>query len=682
MGKSLRFVVVLCLFIFITLSPAFKTVSFAEEKDLLSAALLELGLQKADLRFTDNGIDRTYGKDPFRLPFFNNQLKNPIGTPIYLKSTATYIRDHQSYRDLIWLASYRLGYLIAAYPEYEPDLSYRIIESAPLLYAISEIYAISGKPIQGGSFQMLKKQCEGVPMDLQKQLAMILYASIEFKGYRDSAFQGIPEIDLVKAFRNPTAILTDELFDTLTFNISSKMNYGELFFGGLILDKTVNNAIEEIKKIAIPSDLSFDWNTPMGRILLRGSGNDVYTEKEILFSLDAGGNDIYRNGAGGNGSWYNPVSICIDCSGNDTYETLDDSIYSQGSGVFGVGTLVDLSGDDTYTAKCYAQGFSAFGIGILDDRGGNDTYVSKYLSQGSSTFGIAYLKDREGSDKYEMYTYGQGFGYVRGFGCLVDNKGDDTYIANDTDVAGDNPQSSDHNTSFCQGAGFGRRADLAEGNSLSGGLGILIDLEGNDSYSCGVFGQGTGYWSGTGFLYDAKGNDEYKAVWYVQGAAAHFGIGALFDDEGDDDYNALMNMAQGAGHDLSLGYLIDKAGNDTYTSPNLALGGGNDNGMGFFVDYGGDDKYQLRSKGAINLGKANYSTALFGSWRDAEFCIGLFFDHGGKDTYMALDKEGKPTIPIDFAKENSAWVYHQDKAPKSMGVGVDTEEGSFPGFLP
>ena len=682
MGKSLRFVVIVCLFIFIGLSPVYKRAVFGEEKDLLSIALQELGIQKPDLRFTDNGLDRTYGKDPYRLPFFNNQLKNPMGTPIFLKSIATYIRDHQSYRDQIWYASYRLGYLVASYPEYEPDFSYRIIESAPLLYAISEIYAITGKPIQGGSFQMLKKQCEAVPLVLQKQLAMILYASIEFKGYRDNAFQGIPEIDLVKAFRNPTAILTDELFDTLTYNISSKMNYGELFFGGLLLGKAINNSIEEIKKISLPSDLKFDWNTPMGRILLRGSGQDTYTEKEILLSLDSGGDDIYRNGAGATGSWYNPVSICIDCSGNDGYETLDDSIYSQGAGIFGFGALVDLSGDDTYTAKSYAQGFSAFGIGILDDRAGNDIYSSKYLSQGSSMFGIAYLKDREGTDKYEMYTYGQGFGYLRGFGCLVDGTGDDIYIANDTDVAGDNPQSTDHNTSFCQGAGFGRRADLAEGNSLSGGLGILLDFNGNDSYSCGVFGQGTGYWAGTGFLYDAKGNDKYKAVWYVQGAAAHFGIGALFDDEGDDDYNALMNMAQGAGHDLSLGFLIDKAGNDTYTSPNLALGGGNDNGMGFFVDYGGDDKYQLRSKGAINLGKANYSTGLFGSWRDSEFCLGLFFDHGGKDSYMVLDKEGKPTIPLETKKENSTWIYNQEKAPKSMGYGIDTEDGSMPGFLP
>jgi hypothetical protein len=680
--KTFRWLVISLIGIFFGSGLLFSSYTFGEEKDLMSLALGELSIQKADFRFTDNGIDRTYGKDPFRLPFFNNQLKNPLGTPSFLRSTSSYLGTHPSLRDLLWMGSYRLGYLISAYPQYEPDLSYRIVESAPLLYAISEIYAVHGKPMQSGTFQYVKKQAEKVPLDLQKQLAMILYASIEFKGYRDSAFQGIPELDLIKAFRNPSAILTDELFDTTTYNIAGKMNYGSLFFGGLLLGKTIDQSMEEIKKLAIPSDISFDFNTPMGRIILNGENDNTYTEKEILLSLDSGGNDHYINGGGGCGSYFNPVSVVLDCGGNDSYETTDDSIYSQGAGVFGMGVLVDLSGDDTYQAKCYAQGFSAFGIGILDDRGGKDSYVSKILSMGSSMFGISYLQDREGSDKYDMYSYGQGFGYVRGFGCLLDSKGDDIYIANDSDVAGDNPQSSDHNTSFCQGAGFGRRADLAEGNSISGGIGILVDMEGDDQYSCGVFGQGTGYWAGTGYLYDGQGNDSYKGVWYVQGGAAHFGIGALFDDGGSDNYNALLNMAQGAGHDLSLGFLIDKSGNDTYTSPNLALGGGNDNGIGIFVDGEGDDLYQLRSAGAVNLGKANYSTALFGSWRDTEFCVGIFIDHAGKDSYKILDKDGKPGIDDTRAKENSIWTYYQDKAPKSMGCGIDSEDGTLPGLVP
>lgn len=682
MRKTVRIIVITVLFIFLCSGFLGNSVLFGEEKDLMNTSLLELNIQKADFRFTDNGIERTYGKDPFRLPFFNNQLKNPLGTPSFLRSISTYLGSRTALRDLVWMGSYRLGYLVASYPEYEPDLSYRIVESAPLLYAIAEIYSNQSKPLQGGTFAYLKKEVEKVPLDLQKQIAMILYASIEFKSYRDSAFQGIPEIDLVKAFRNPSAILMDEQFDTLTYNISSKMNYGSLFFGGVLLSKTIDNSIEEIKKLTIPVDISFNFTTPMGRIIIGGKEDNTYTEKEILLLLDTDGNDKYINGGGGNSTWFNPVSTVIDLNGNDSYETNDDTIYSQGAGVFGMGTLIDMAGDDIYSAKCYAQGFSAFGIGILDDRGGNDSYLSKFLSQGSSMFGISFLSDRDGTDKYDMYTYGQGFGYVRGFGCLLDKTGDDIYIANDSDVAGDNPQSSDHNTSFCQGAGFGRRADLAEGNSISGGFGLLIDLTGNDQYSCGVFGQGTGYWAGTGYLYDGLGNDTYKGVWYVQGGAAHFGIGALFDDAGNDIYNALLNMAQGAGHDLSLGFLIDKEGNDTYTSPNLALGGGNDNGIGIFLDNSGDDMYQLRSAGAINLGKANYSTALFGSWRDPEFCVGIFIDHGGKDSYKVLDKEGKPAIDEARAKENSIWTYHQDKALKSMGCGIDSEDGSLPGLVP
>lgn len=663
----------------------------AEEEDLMTLALNEIQLTKEKVLFTDNGIDRTYGKDPFRLPFFNNQLKKPLNTPSFLKSTSQYLIARKTanpekglypIRDSVWMGAYRLGYTVASYAEYEPDFSYQLAPSLPLLYAIADIYRLSGKILGEGSFLYIKSKCETIPLDTQREIALLLYYMMDCKINRDKAFRAFSMEECSNAFRNPAALLMEDAFDPLTYAIAKDYNYSQLFFSAVQMGKALDRFSQKMDTLEWPDDLSLEWCTPWGWILLRDELDQVYYEREILFSLDLGGNDTYYGNAGSTASWFNPVSIVMDCAGDDNYKTTDETVYSQGSGVFGYGMLLDFDGDDHYEAKQYAQGFGCFGVGLLWDKTGDDSFQSVYASQACGIYGIGVLMDQEGNDQYEMYTFGQGFGYVRGYGCLIDYTGDDSYVANDTDVAGNNPQSSEHNTSFCQGAGFGRRADLSEGNSISGGIGMLIDAEGQDSYFCGVFGQGTGYWAGTGYLCDSQGDDHYRGVWYVQGGAAHFGIGALFDDEGNDEYNALMNMAQGAGHDLSLGFLLDKQGDDVYTSPNLALGGGNDNGMGFFVDFGGNDMYNLRSKNAINLGKANYSRTLWGSWRDSEYCLGFFFEHGGEDTYQIVDKDGKATEKVDFAENNKTWKYTQKDTFISMGVGIDTETGTLQGFLP
>jgi hypothetical protein len=155
----------------------------------------------------------------------------------------------------------------------------------------------------------------------------------------------------------------------------------------------------------------------------------------------------------------------------------------------------------------------------------------------------------------------------KGFGLLLDALGDDTYTAHPMPIEFPSPQTAERNVSMAQGAGYGRRADYSDGRSWAGGVGVLIDVQGNDRYLCGVFGQGVGYWGGIGMLIDLQGDDGREGAWYVQGAAAHFAIGYLEDRLGNDRTLAAMNMAIGAGHDFSIGYYIDFAGNDEYNAP-------------------------------------------------------------------------------------------------------------------
>jgi hypothetical protein len=245
-----------------------------------------------------------------------------------------------------------------------------------------------------------------------------------------------------------------------------------------------------------------------------------------------------------------------------------------------------------------------------------------------------------------------------GFGALVDRSGEDTYVAEDEVVDFPSPQSDKHNVSLAQGAGYGVRADFSTGTSLAGGIGLLFDEAGKDTYQCAVFGQGTGYWDGVGLLWDTSGDDRYHGQWYVMGASAHFGVGYFEDSEGSDSYLAEMNMALGAGHDFGLGYCLDHAGDDAYKGPNLSLGAGNANGHGVFFDGGGNDAYL-----ASGLALGSAAEGQRASLRERAPSFGVFIDHAGTDQYPP---------GLSWARDASKqvnWASRQE-TPETSQLGV------------
>ncbi len=415
----------------------------------------------------------------------------------------------------------------------------------------------------------------------------------------------------------------------------------------------------------------YQCGTERGIVQLRGGGDDAdggTAEGPYLLRIDTGGNDRYAGGAASARGC--PVSVLIDAGGDDTYESVDDQ-PAFGAGSFGVGVLVDLEGNDRYTLRgphSIGLGAGVFGVGALLDRAGDDAFAGDGFCMGAGTVGWGTCADLSGNDRYEAFSFSQGYGGVLGVGILTDTGGDDRYVLNDHDIRRPAAQSKEHNDSLGQGFGLGVRADYIDGHSLAGGVGILADREGDDAYSCGVFGQGGGYWMGVGMLLDGAGNDSYDGVWYVQGACAHFAVGILDDASGDDRYTATLNMAQGAGHDYSLGVLLDHAGNDRHRAPNLSLGGGNSNGVGIFVDGGGDDVYQ---SAGTTLGLASMEAGPeVPTLRHGSLTFGAFLDLGGTDSYLLPDGSPQP-----FAGRGRTWTQAEraGKPPFSnlRGVGAD-----------
>ncbi len=204
--------------------------------------------------------------------------------------------------------------------------------------------------------------------------------------------------------------------------------------------------------------------------------------------LDADGDDSYEIGSLGQAfAGTAGAAVLIDVRGNDRYVAggAEDSL-NRGGGISkaqgvgfgdrrglagGVAALIDLDGDDVYTAQLFAQGLGYFyGLGLLHDAGGSDHYTAVRYAQGAGAhFGVGVVVDEAGDDNYDLSVgVGQGMGLDLSIGLLRDRGGDDAYHAQ----------------------------SLAQGANTANGLGVLVDDGGSDRFDLAGSGWGERRWSG------------------------------------------------------------------------------------------------------------------------------------------------------------------------------------------
>ena len=423
------------------------------------------------------------------------------------------------------------------------------------------------------------------------------------ESYRNAAFKGLSGEEMRFLEEEALRVISEgdaspEINERL-LKIAAKVDYHALFKamaeGSRLITPEAITALRQIKvhslqrSPVIPTDVvSGDVidiiETRFGRIVIGGPGKTHYKGNTFVI-IDFGGDDLYENNAGASTPEY-PFSIVIDLAGNDRYITRTN--LSQGAGFMGMGILAEIQGDDVYVSNKFSQGAGIFGGGILIDIDGDDRYAADSYTEGAGIFGIGMLLDTKGNDSYEAHKASQGFASVKGFGALVDISGNDFYLAGNKYPDDRDP---DHATkSLSQGFAIGMRPyDSPAG--ASGGIGVLIDKEGNDKYIGDYFSQGASYWYALGILHDMKGNDTYIAGRYAQGAGIHISAACLIDESGDDSYTVTFGVSQGMGHDFGIGVLSDFYGNDTYKGGALSLGAATCGGIGVLYDKDGQDTY-------------------------------------------------------------------------------------------
>jgi len=687
----------------------------AADGTLLGAALAASELHPCEAIYLKDRFDYlgTFARyDPARMKHFDRVHSQPLRTGVWvdglIASTDAALAGAHPVADAIVEAAKRIDRPAAAplSPE-EPWPS-----DDALVAAVASFQAAVGDTVDVSA---LEATLEPVPASMRDPVAAVLLAMARVPKARTAALGEInsPE-EVAVLFAAAAMLLYDASLQTIDLTTQGIIGYlmggvggGEEFDYGS-MNGAARDVALAVESQAWASDGSWTGfhvvvETSAGAIVLSDDDDHLYDpsttpfDSGIALLVDTGGNDIYRVPVGANHTAANLVSVAIDLGGDDVYGYVGDEnmeaaaplLPDDGSGRFvpgsvnapfgpfsfsttsrqgganlGVALHFDLGGgNDQYLSLRRSQGFASLGVGVLYDGGGDDTYTCEAGCQGSALFGIGIQIDAgQGADQWTSWAYSQGFAYVRAYGLLADGGGDDTYscvigTGEDGDVmVYSSPQRPGvGNNSMCQGFGFGRRADGGDGLSLSGGLAILRDADGHDSYSADVFNQGGGYWFGTGVLADQAGNDTYFGMYYTQAIGAHFAMGMLIDAAGDDTHNEGKSPFSSIGfaHDASTTLLRDGGGDDLWQGAGMR---GYDSGMSVAVEMGGADSYL-----DCTLGQATLGT--YGAMTPKMLALGVFLDGGGEDDYETSAPDG---IGVG---NDQVWVW------KSSGSALSGEHG-------
>ncbi len=340
--------------------------------------------------------------------------------------------------------------------------------------------------------------------------------------------------------------------------------------------------------------------TPWGTVLVDTTGQDNHHRlARPYLVLDVGGNDRYDFTAPADGTPPG-IRLLLDHGGHDRYRSHAPGSDPSGA-VLGYALLWDTEGDDDYRAGWLAQGAAVLGAAMHIDDAGHNRYHATGMAQGFALAGDALLLGSPGDDDHRALTLSQASAGPQGRALLLEPGGNDRYHLGNAVLVWPSSQLPDHNASMGQGAGFGAAG--------GGGLALLIDAAGDDSYNAHVFAQGTGLRQGLGALVDLGGQNRHHAAWYAMGAAAHQGVGLLWAaGAGDDRYEASHVTAMGAGHDAAVGLLVDGGGHDRFVLGDLGLGAAHDGGHGVLVRSGGSASYRFTGATCRGLGKT-YNSA-------------------------------------------------------------------------
>jgi hypothetical protein len=690
-----------------------------EPIDRLGAALDSVGFTRDDLGFRPKGYWNRFPLPsgiPYTLPFFADLFAEPLHVIEYTQGMGAAVRQYlnpASY-DTTDISLHRLTYILGVdrmmtgFRNYSVNLAPRIDSLRPMMDAFEQVYLGEGKQLNFTTFgsqsdwpdyrKELQAATDSIPQDLQFIVAELLLNIYDAYKWRRTAVRNIDTDDAhaLFAIKDLAESIGDgQIYYPEIDDIAQALDAHSLYYGCMKAAQAAETASKKLKKYlgsrGVVGDLNFDFRSPIGRVVISGGLDDVHTRSDYAILIDLGGDDDYTGGVAGINSLDTPISVAIDCGGQDVYANDDPLVNSQGAGVLGAGILIDMAGNDRYQARKMAQGCGLFGLGILLDISGDDDYKLETSGQGCGYFGIGLNLDMTGIDTRYLFGDGQGFGGVGGIGVCADYEGNDKYTAEPYESVahrGDYHSENKINVNAAQGAGMGRRGDGSDGHSWAGGLGMLIDIKGMDHYYSGNWTLGCGYWLGTGLVYEGEGDDLYESVYFTQASGAHYCIGAIIDEGGNDTHKLWETAGAGIafGWDYTVAMLFDRGGNDHYEAKIISLGCAQIRSDALLIDIGGDDSYQLQA-GQQGFGAATYQASYDVPNKISPYdayarSFALLLDIGGLDSYSDWAPDSLTISPSSVAGNDKTWLLPSRNdslfGANNFGVGMDVADGYVP----
>jgi len=391
----------------------------------------------------------------------------------------------------------------------------------------------------------------------------------------------------------------------------------------------------------IEGTLIWAEETENGWIIIGGPESNTYQlDRPVAVLIDIGGDDHYQGMVAAN-DLGTGVSIVIDLDGDDHYRNENLGLAT---GRLGVGILVDCRGNDSWTLADGSGGTGFAGLGILRKGSGNAKFTGGRWCMGAAMAGLGLLIGGNGNDQYQADIYSIGIGGPRGMGAVIDIGGDDHYRCGFRYGSGynssDAPQAEPGDPNYQYegwglGIGVGRRfypwltAEQQDFRlaQLAGGVGILIDIDGDDLYESSNFSLGCGYYFGAGLKLDLAGDDDYRTARYGNGAGAHQAIGLAIDYSGSDQYHSSgPTYHGGCAWDCSVFMCFDGGAQaDRYQLQRTSgLGIADHGSFGVFADLGGNDRYDITT----GLGRGGGGS------------LAVFLDQSGEDHYHEKTSRG------------------------------------------
>ena len=254
------------------------------------------------------------------------------------------------------------------------------------------------------------------------------------------------------------------------------------------------------------------------------------------FDNNAGGNalDIWRGPAGQHAPITGPARGCIDAFDiirSQTCTIASAALLELGSGnTFGVKHAPDPQTDgvctnDALEPRVFVQGTGILGVGVLVDEGSHNTYTGKVLTTGTGHVGgFGYLRDDGDGNTYSVIRDGLGDAVVGGTGTLIANGTGNTYGTY-------MPGPSDP---FAQPGYYGSGGVVDDLNNCDAGTGLTL---------------GAGEVAGVGHFVATGGHNAYTAPIDSLGYGGVAGKGTFADTAsgGTDTYSGPGASGRGAG---------------------------------------------------------------------------------------------------------------------------------------